>query len=233
MITARPDRFSAPLGNAQHGLFEVLSGASNLRVRAAATAGYRDAEVLAEGSFVGRIPEVHVDEHRVRVQYARSLRDLCFDWGSASAEVALSPLVPWEVRVRGGVSCLDADLSRLPLTHLEIAGGMSEARVVLPQPTRTVRIVVRGGISELTLSRPAGVPLAVSIHGGASGLAVDALALGAVGGPFHWETPGFAQAEARYVIEVHGGVSDARIGATGDDRISAAWSRAQAAIAAL
>jgi hypothetical protein len=229
MTTARPDRFSAPLGNAQHGLFEVHGGASNLCLRATASAGYRDAELLAEGRFVGRLPEVSVDEERVRLVYARSLRDLCFDWRSASAEVALSPLVPWEVRLRGGVSCLEADLSRVPLHHFEVAGGVSEARVRLSQPTRTVRIVVRGGVNELALTRPAGVPLAVSIHGGASGLAVDTLALGAVGGPFHWESPGFAQAEARYLVEIHGGVSDARIGH--DESVSAAWSRAQAAVA--
>ena len=217
MNSDRPTRFSAPLGSFDRGLFEVMSGATNLRLQATAPAGYRDAEVLAEGSFHGRVPEVRVDGHRVRLFYRQSFRDLCLDWRSASAEVALSPLVPWDVLVRGGVSCLDADLAALRLASLEISGGVSEARVRLPRPTGTVRVFVLGGVSQLVLSRPAGVPLEVSIHGGASGLQVDTLGLGAVGGGFHWETPGFAEAAGRYVIEIHGGLSDARIGSFGDD----------------
>jgi hypothetical protein len=222
MNSDRPTRFSAPLGSLDRGLFEIMSGASNLRLQAAAPAGYRDAEVLAEGSFVGRVPEVRVDQHRVRLFYRHTFRDLCFDWRAASAEVALSPLVPWDVLVRGGVSRLDADLSAVRLASLEISGGVSEALLRLPRPTGTVRVFVLGGVSQLGLSRPAGVPLEVSIHGGASGLQVDTLGLGAVGGGFHWETPGFAEAEGRYIIEIHGGLSDARIGSFGDDAASAA-----------
>jgi hypothetical protein len=217
MNSDRPTRFSAPLGTLDRGLLEVMSGASNLRLQAAPPAGYRDAELLAEGSFAGRVPEVRVDQHRVRLFYRHSFRDLCFDWRSASAEVSLSRLVPWDVLVRGGVSRLDADLSAVQVASLEISGGVSEALVRLPRPTGTVRVFVLGGVSQLGLSRPAGVPLTVSIHGGASGLQVDTLALGAVGGGFHWETPGFAEAEGRYIIEVHGGLSDARFGSFGND----------------
>src|SRR5262245_48630659 len=109
MTTDRPTSFSAPLGNQNRGLFEVMTGASHLTLHAGRPGAYRDAEPLAEGRFTGRIPEVRVDDYRVRLFYVRnSLRD-CFDWRTSAGDVALSPSVPWDVLVRGGVSCLDAD----------------------------------------------------------------------------------------------------------------------------
>ncbi len=217
MTTDQPTTFSAPLGHLTQGLFEVMSGASNLTLRTVKPAGYRDAEVLAEGRFTGRVPEARVDEGRVRLVFKRGLRDLCFDWRSCSADVALSPLVRWDVLLHGGLNCFDADLSAARLGSLEISGGVSEARIRLPRPSGTVRVFVLGGVNQLGLSRPGDVPLQVMIHGGACGLQVDTLSLGAVGGRFHWETPGFGEAEGRYIVEIHGGVNDARIVADSSD----------------
>jgi hypothetical protein len=203
--------FSAPLGNVTHGLFEILGGTCNLNLHAAPEAGYRDAEVLASGSFEGRQPEVRIDDGRVRMGYRRSLRDLAFDWRTTRGDVALSRAIPWDVIVRGGVSGLHADLAALRLASFEISGGVSDAQLRLPRPSGTVRVFVLGGVNELRLARPGDVPVQVTVHGGANDLVVDTLALGAVGGRFHWETPGFADASDRYVIEVHGGVSSARV----------------------
>jgi hypothetical protein len=203
--------FSAPLGTVTHGLFEMLGGSCNLHLHAAPEAGYRDAEVLAAGRFEGREPEIRIDDGRVRMGYRRSFSDFAFDWRRTRADLALSRLVPWDILVRGGVSGLHADLGGVRLASLEISGGVSDAQVRLPRPSGTVRVFVLGGVNQLRLSRPAEIPMQVSVHGGASDLVVDTLALGAVGGRFHWETPGFADATDRYVIEVHGGVSSARL----------------------
>jgi hypothetical protein len=204
----RPSSFFIPLGDAPRGVLELVNGPCYLRLHAAATADRRDAEVLASGSFGGRTPDVRLEDHgRVRIAYQRSLFDLRFDWRSISADVALAPTIPWEVRVRGGVCGLDADLRGVRLAAFEIQGGVSDGRLRLGCPSGEVRVFVLGGAAQLRLCRPADVPVRVVINGGASALAVDTLRLDAVGGHFDYQTPGFAGAPGRYVVEIIGGAS--------------------------
>jgi hypothetical protein len=207
-----PSSFSIPRGAATRGVLELVNGSSNLRLHAALPGGYRDADVLAAGSFGGRAPDVRVEaDGHVRIAYRRSFRDLAFDWRSINADVGLAPGLPWEVLVRGGVSGLDADLRGVRLGALEIAGGASNARLRLDRPAGHVRVFVQGGVNRLRLVRPADVPVRVIVNGGASELAVDTLRLGSVGGPFEYETPGFTDAPGRYVVEILGGVSSLEV----------------------
>jgi hypothetical protein len=211
-LSDRPSSFSIPRGAATRGLLELVNGSSNLRLHAALPPGYRDADVLAAGTFGGRVPDVRVEaDGHLRIAYRRSFRDLTFDWRGIDADVALAPGLPWDVLVRGGVSGLDADLRGVRLGALEIAGGASDARLHLDRPGGHVRVLVLGGLDQLRLVRPADVPVRVIVHGGASALAVDTLRLGSVGGPFEYQTPGFTDASDRYVIEIQGGVSSLEV----------------------
>jgi hypothetical protein len=210
----RPSSFSIPRGTATRGLLELLNGSVNLRLHAALAAGYRSADLLAAGSFGGRVPDVRVeDDGHLRIAYRRSFRDLAFDWRGTSADVALAPGLPWDVRVRGGVSGLDADLLGVTLGALAIEGGVSNARLRLDRPAGHVRVSVLGGVDQLRLVRPADVPVRVMVNGGANALAIDSLRLGSVGGPFDYQTPGFTEAPGRYVIEILGGVSSLELSA--------------------
>jgi hypothetical protein len=212
-LSDRPSSFSIPLGDATCGVLELVNGPCNLRLHAAAAADHRDTDVLATGSFGGRAPDVRVDHGRVRIACRRSLFDLGFDWRSISADVALAPTIPWDVRVRGGACGLDADLRGVRLAGFEISGGVSDACLRLPRPSGHVRVVVLGGVDQLCLCRPAGVPVRVIVSGGASELAVDTLRLGAVGGHFDYQTPGYAEATGCYVVEILGGVSSLEVSA--------------------
>jgi hypothetical protein len=209
----RPSTFSIPRGAATRGVLELADGSSNLRLHAAQPAGYRETDLLAAGRFGGRTPDVRLEaEGHLRIAYRRSLRDLVFDWRNVNADIALAPGLPWDVVVRGGVSGLDADLRSIRLAALEIAGGVSDARLNLDRPSGHVRVLVAGGVNQLRLVRPAEVPVRVIVNGGANALAVDTLRLGSVGGPFDYQTPGFTEAPARYVVEIQGGVSSLEIG---------------------
>lgn len=209
--TDRPSSFFIPLGAATRGVLELVNGSSNLRLYAAAPAGYRGVDVLAAGSFGGRVPDVRAEDGRVCIAYRHSLRDLAFDWRSINANVALAPSLPWDVLVRGGASDLDADLRDVRLGAFEISGGVSDARLRLGRPSGDVRVFVLGGVDHLRLTRPADVPMRVIVNGGASALAVDSLRLGSVGGHFDYQTPGFAEVPGRYTVEILGGVSSLEV----------------------
>ena len=129
-----------------------------------------------------------------------------------TAEVTLNGSIPWEIRVRGGASRLDADLSGLRLTFFDVAGGASRVALRLPKPSGTVHLRVGGGASNVTIRRPERVAARVRVGGGATKLSLDEQHFGAVGGETRLESPDYATAVDRYEIEVAGGANNLTVG---------------------
>jgi hypothetical protein len=200
--------FAAPLGNVTTGRLELVRGASNMNLRALARSGESpaDTESLIEASFEGTPPEVQIAEGDVRIVYQH--RFWFFDCLRVGADIALHPAVTWSVAFRGGASRVNADLSGLAIGNVEIRGGVSDLRLVLPRPIGTLNVRVAGGVSDAVLLRPSGVPIRVSVRDGAAHLHIDRLVLGAVGSPIEWESPDYATSADRVDIEIAGGASD-------------------------
>jgi hypothetical protein len=114
--------------------------------------------------------------------------------------------------LRGGVSSFDADLSRVQLTGLDLRGGVSHLWTTLPNPAGTVLIRIIGGVSHMTILRPAGIPLRIQVRSGISSLAFDEQHFGPLGNLPRLESPGYAQAVNRYDVQISGGVSHAVVG---------------------
>ena len=164
---------------------------------------------LYKAHFEGREPEVLVEDGDVTIRYPRfSL----FDWRKVSATLTLNAHLPWAIELRGGVSRLTAELGSLKLGSLELKGGVSDVVAALPRPLGTVPIRIGGGVSNVTLTRPAGAAARVDVSGGASKLVFDDQKLGAIGGHTTLATPGWSEAEDRYEITVTGGASKLTIG---------------------
>ncbi|WP_394850221.1 MarR family transcriptional regulator [Pendulispora brunnea] len=196
---------SAPLTHDKVGYLEFVRGCTNMQLHA---------EVgphLYRGRFVGAEPRITAHEGHIVVEPSRSmLRGLTSKRGTS--ELAIHPSLPWHILVRGGVVNLDADLRALTLRELEISGGAVDVSLQLPRPADTVIVRIRGGVKKVTLLRPEGVPTRLVVKSGASGLTIDTLHLGAVGGKTDWASPDFANAKARYDIEVLGGADRLTLG---------------------
>ncbi len=82
----------------------------------------------------------------------------------------------------------------------------------LPRPHGNATVAIRGGAHELRVVRPPGTAARLHIAGGVSGLTIDTLELGAVGGHVRWESPGFEGAADRWDIEVRGGARRVTVG---------------------
>ena len=134
-----------------------------------------------------------------------------FRWGRTSADVRLNASSSWAIEIRGGVSHWESDLRNLELTGIEVRGGVNKVDLQLPPPNGSSIVRISGGVSHLTLRRPAGVPARLQIGGGASKLELDAQYLGAVGGPVRLETPDYSNATDRYDVEIGGGASQIRV----------------------
>jgi hypothetical protein len=208
-----PPHQSVPLDAATSGALRLRGGASHISLRGGEPVGGLDgaAQPLFAARFHGALPEVHAHAGAVDIAYGR------FHWfwqphHEREADITLSQAVPWRMEFRGGVGFLDADLRALRLEAFDFRWGVNELRLVLPRPTGTVPLRIRGGVNLLHLVRPWGVPLRVRVQGGLNRIRVDTLSLGAVGPTFVWESPDFAGARDRLDVEVLGGLNHGTFG---------------------
>ena len=204
-VQGADDHFAAPLGSITGGHLEFVRGASNVTIHT----DYATAN-LYHARCKGPEPRVRAEGGVVTIEYPRTFHP--FDWRKRTVEVALNSSIPWEIRVRGGASRLDADLSGLRLSSFEVAGGASRVELRLPKPSNTVHLRVDGGASNVTISRPEGVAARVRVGGGATKLSLDDQHFGAIGGETRLESPDYATAVDRYEIEVTGGANNLTVG---------------------
>jgi DNA-binding MarR family transcriptional regulator len=188
---ARRGRLDAYLG--------VSVGGTDLRIRVDDLA-----DNLCAVDFGDR-PAV-VTAHDGRVEVSRSGRGR---WRSrrSGAEIVLHSGVSWEIALRGGASRLDIDLGAGRLTSLSIAGGANSVHLVLPRPTSLVAVHLSGGASQVSASRPAGVPVSARVRGGAVRVTVDGVSLTSAGGK---ATLGRA-ADIGYAFDINGGASSVEV----------------------
>lgn len=197
--------FSAALGQTRQGTLEFASGAANVRIVGADPS----ASELYRATFEGAQPTVRVQGGTVSVRYKRLG---VFEWASGQAgSVALHPGIPWRFTFSGGASDVHLDARALQLAGVRVEGGASKCELWLPAPRGTVELCFEGGQNRLHIQRPAGVPLRLQVRGGANRLELDARRFGAVGGDLLLASPGWEQAEDRYVVEVRGGASRLKV----------------------
>ena len=89
------------------------------------------------------------------------------------------------------------------LRSFTVDGGVADVDLDLPRPAGTVPVRL-GSVSRVTIRRPAGVPVRVTITRGARALTVDRQYLGATGGRTTIASPDFAAATHKLDIWVRG-----------------------------
>jgi TetR/AcrR family tetracycline transcriptional repressor len=169
----------------------VERGAVNLTLRADAAL-----PTLYQLSFEGRPPAIETHDGTVRLRQRHGRRESC--------DLTLAGTIPWEITIDGGAARLTADLRTLHLTSLRISGGVSQSRLHLPQPAGTVQLHISGGVSKLQIERPATAAMRLLLNRASSHITLDGLRLNSVGAGTDWSSPDYADASARYELELGG-----------------------------
>jgi hypothetical protein len=159
----------------------------------------------------GPAPTVREHGGEVEIGYTLAGRLRALSPRGGSLGVAVNPAFRWTIELRGGVSGLRADLRDLQVGELAVTGGARDIELDLPRPRDRLELRVEGGLSGATVHRPAGVPVAVEIDGGATDLRLDDVHLGAVGGTVRQRTPAEPDGEGEIAIRVLGGASQLTI----------------------
>ena len=198
--------FALPLDGATNGRLAFVHGATKVVLRADAALPH-----LCRAHFAGPLPTVEAQAGTVTIRYPRFAP---IDWlrtgllkDRHAVEIVLNATIPWTVAIDGGVAKLNADLRALRLGSVDLNGGATGFELALPAPVGIVPVRIGGGASNLTIHRPAGVPVRLQIKEGATRLALDDQRLGAVGGETRLTSRDDQDAPDRYEITIRGGAS--------------------------
>jgi hypothetical protein len=193
--------FSAPRESGTAGMLEFARGAARLTVEGG------DIPELFRAKFERVIPRVSVDGNVVTVCYPRfSLRRWLRPWTPGAGRMTLNGEVTWDIRIRRGAAHVAVDLRDLRVTAVDVRHGANRVELRLPSPSGVVPVRVGGGASHVTIRRPAGTPVRLSISRGVADLRFDE-EFGAVGGRLRLESPQTGSKSGRYDIEVSGGAA--------------------------
>ncbi|HVZ37986.1 MAG TPA: hypothetical protein VHI13_01820 [Candidatus Kapabacteria bacterium] len=162
--------------------------------------------------FEHPVPGMHITEDTVEIQYHSFFRSFPFR-GERPGTILLNTAIPWSIESNGGAAWVTMNLEELQLLSLAHNGGLSNVVVMLPKPVGIVPVHLAGGVSQVTLFRPAGTQARVSVKGGAYRLTLDASHFGAIGSQTRWESSGFNDEGNGYDIRIQGGASKVVIAA--------------------
>lgn len=148
-------------------------------------------------------------------------------------DIGLSPKVPLNFNVNGGVGETRLDLSTLKLARLRMNGGVGETRLTLPAtdeqysakikggvgalyatitPGTAVKLDIEGGVGGVNVQLTAGAAVRVQVEGGLGGVSLPSSFKRVKGGSDFisttgvWETEGYALASQQIRIDFKGGV---------------------------
>jgi hypothetical protein len=126
-------------------------------------------------------------------------------------DLSLSDQIPWSITVNGGATQQTLDLSNLKLSQLSINGGAQQITLILPAASGTVPIEVNGGAANVTIHRPVGTEVSLTMSGGINNFTADGQQQSSLAGDMTWQSPGYSTAANHYNVRVSGGANHVTI----------------------
>jgi hypothetical protein len=171
----------------------------------------RTLERLFRISSHGARPRVREHDGETEVDYTLGGRLRALSSRIGSLTVALNPTAVWAIELRGGVSGLRADLRDLTVSGVAITGSAHDIAVDLGRLAPEVVVQITGSVSEAIVRRPPGVPAALEINGGATGVRLDGEDLGPSAGALRRQSGGEASGDGEIAVRIHGAASGVTI----------------------
>jgi hypothetical protein len=195
---------AAPLGGRNQAELELESGAATVTVRGADLGGDLFQVTTPDGDDA--VPRATIDGDRTTVRATSDSGE-----GASAVEVRLNSRVTWRLIFRGGAETQTVDLSGGRLAALEMEGGATRLELTLPKPAVTVPIRLRGGLEELLLHAPTGVPTRVKVTKGATNVTLDRLNRSKVAPDTTFTPNGWGDAKARYDVSASEGIGTVKL----------------------
>ena len=179
----------------------LVSGAATVTVEGAALPGTLVHAWTPTNSGVR--PELLASAGRVQL-----FLDNTGQSGAGAISIQLSPVVNWQLQFSGGSNQTILDLSDSKISSIDFTAGASLIQMTLPRPSGTATITLAGGVSQVILTVPRGVPTRLRLNGGASTATLAGKTHVGLQRGTELSSPGWAQAANRYDIDASAGISD-------------------------
>jgi DNA-binding MarR family transcriptional regulator len=203
----------APIASATSGRLVFVTGAPMVKVSAAADLGSE----LYKARFKGAIPSARVRDGVITIRFPRLAwfdwrKRIAGEWVSASAhwrrnttEIVLNASLPWTIELRGGATSLSADMRTVRLGMLDVAGGAGIVELALGRPSGVVPVRIAGSVGDVRVSRPADVPVVLTVAGGYRSAHLDGVEAWS---PGRITSRGAETAADRFEIQIAGGANN-------------------------
>jgi hypothetical protein len=157
---------TAPVGDRTSAAFDLVDGASSVRVSAGDLHGdlYR---ITTPGSS-GVTPRIEESGDGVRLRLTPATHG-----GPSQVEIVLSTAVRWSLRLDGGTQHTQVDLTGAQVDAVDLLGGASLIDLVLPAPRGLMPVRMTGGVDQFRMRVADATPVRVQVQSGAGEVTLD------------------------------------------------------------
>ena len=167
--SATTDVVSEPLGSAETARIDI-----DLSIGETTITALEDSTNLleAEITHLGDLEFKVSGEETKTIRLREKDQHLRFDWfdifedQNLRWDVSLSPEIPMDLSINGGVGESDLDLSELDITKLELDSGVGDMTITLPATGSKYEVNVDVGVGRVELRLEDGIDVTVDIDGG-------------------------------------------------------------------
>jgi len=128
--------------------------------------------------------------------------------GGGKAVLKLNTKPVWDLNLEVGAGKVDFDLTPFKVRSIKLEGGAAAFNLKLGQPQKITTINTDTGVSKLTISIPESAACEIHTDTGLSSNEFDGFVKQADGS---FVTPGYNSSRDRFVINIEGGLSSARV----------------------
>ena len=195
------DQLSVPAAGATSGEVILKFGAGRLEV------GRGSPGVLVSGTFQGGVRRRDLGPGRVELE-----TDLVQVFPGFTPQlnwqVGLAPDLPLALRLEGGASRGDLDLTDLQVSSLVVKTGASDTTVALSREVARMDVRIEAGAAQVRVRVPDGVAARIRSQMGLGSTAVNERRFPRTSDG--WASAGFEQADRQAEIRVQGGIGSVR-----------------------
>lgn len=150
------EKFSVPLQGASEANLSINHGAGRIDLRSGANPG----DLLTGVAAAGIDKKIHVNDGKLDVELDAGPSWIPFIGPeSGTWEFRLTPDVPISLKVEGGASRLDFDLTDLRVPYFRFNGGASNVNLTLPAHVQNTVVDIDAGAASINLHVPDGVAM--------------------------------------------------------------------------
>jgi hypothetical protein len=167
--SATTDVVFEPLGSAESARIDL-----DLSVGEATITALEDSNNLleAEITHLGDLEFTVSGEQEKIVRLREKENHIRFDWfdifedHNLRWDVGLSPQIPLNISIDGGVGETDLNLSQLDITKLDLDSGVGDMTIILPATGSSYEVDVNVGVGRIELRLEDGIDVTLDIDGG-------------------------------------------------------------------